>query len=91
MVSRLAISWAIIGCLSVIGYLSIFGSNFIDVFAQDAEELIVRRVAVWDLFYQGMVAAFVVGALVQGTLVYIYWRFRESNPKNKPRTEKKEA
>jgi heme/copper-type cytochrome/quinol oxidase subunit 2 len=91
MVSRLAISWTMIGCLSVIGYLSIFGSNFTYVFAQEAEELIVRRVAIWDLFYQGMVAAFVVGALVQGTLIYIYWRFRESNPKNKPRTEKKEA
>ncbi|MGA7369852.1 MAG: hypothetical protein WBX01_12035 [Nitrososphaeraceae archaeon] len=91
MVSRLTISWAMIGCLSVIGYLSFFGSNFIDVFAQGAEELIVRRVAIWDLFYQGMVAAFVVGALVQGTIIYIYWRFRESNPKNKPRTEKKEA
>lgn len=90
MVSRLAISWTMIGCLSVIGYLSIFG-NFNTVFAQGAEELIIRRVAVWDLFYQGMVAAFVVGALVQGTLVYIYWRFRESNPKNKPRTQKKEA
>ena len=91
MVSRLAISWTMIGCLSVIGYLSSFEINFIDVFAQEAEELIVRRVAIWDLFYQGMVAAFVVGALVQGTLIYIYWRFRESNPKNKPRTEKKEA
>lgn len=91
MVSRLAISWAMIGCLSVVGYFSIFGSNFIDVFAQDAEELFIRRVAIWDLFYQGMIAAFVVGALVQGTLVYIYWRFRESNPKNKPRTEKMEA
>jgi heme/copper-type cytochrome/quinol oxidase subunit 2 len=91
MVSRLTISWTMIGCLSVIGYLSIFGSNFTDVLAQEAEELIVRRVAIWDLFYQGMVAAFVVGALVQGTLIYIYWRFRESNPKNKPRTEKKEA
>lgn len=91
MVSRLAISWTMIGCLSFIGYLSSFEINFIDVFAQEAEELIVRRVAIWDLFYQGMVAAFVVGALVQGTLIYIYWRFRESNPKNKPRTEKKEA
>jgi heme/copper-type cytochrome/quinol oxidase subunit 2 len=80
-----------IGCLLVIGYFSIFGSNLIDVFAQEAEELIVRRVAIWDLFYQGMVAAFVVGALVQGTLIYIYWRFRESNPKNKPRTEKREV
>jgi heme/copper-type cytochrome/quinol oxidase subunit 2 len=91
MVSRLAISWTMIGCLSLIGFLSIFGSNFIDIFAQEAEDLIVRRVAIWDLFYQGMVAAFVVGALVQGTLIYIYWRFRESNPKNKPRTAKKEA
>lgn len=91
MVSRLAISWTMIGCLTVIGYMSIFGNNFINVSAQQAEELIVRRVAIWDLFYQGMVAAFVVGALVQGTLIYIYWRFRESNPRNKPRTEKREA
>jgi heme/copper-type cytochrome/quinol oxidase subunit 2 len=91
MVSRLAISWTMIGCLSLIGYLSIFEINFIDVFAQEAEELIVRRVAIWDLFYQGMVAAFVVGALVQGTLIYIYWRFRETNPKNKVRTQDKEA
>jgi heme/copper-type cytochrome/quinol oxidase subunit 2 len=91
MVSRLAISWTMIGCLSVISYLSIFEINFIDVFAQQAEELIVRRVAIWDLFYQGMVAAFVVGALVQGTLIYIYWRFRETNPKNKVRTQDKEA
>jgi heme/copper-type cytochrome/quinol oxidase subunit 2 len=91
MVSRLAISWTMIGCLSVIGYLSIFEINFIDVFAQEAEELIVRRVAIWDLFYQGMVAAFVVGALVQGTLIYIYLRFRETNPKNKVRTQDKEA
>ncbi|MGB7883234.1 MAG: heme transporter CcmC [Nitrososphaeraceae archaeon] len=91
MVSRLAISWTMIGCLSVIGYLSIFEINFIDVFAQEAEELIVRRVAIWDLFYQGMVAAFVFGALVQGTLIYIYWRFRETNPKNKVRTQDKEA
>jgi heme/copper-type cytochrome/quinol oxidase subunit 2 len=91
MVSRLAVSWTMIGCLTVIGYMSIFGNNFINVSAQEADELIVRRVAIWDLFYQGMVAAFVVGALVQGTLIYIYWRFRESNPRNQPRTEKKEA
>lgn len=80
-----------IGCLSVICYLSIFGGNFIDVFAQQAEELIVRRVAIWDLFYQGMIAAFVVGALVQGTVIYLVWRFRESNPRNKPRTERRQA
>jgi heme/copper-type cytochrome/quinol oxidase subunit 2 len=91
MVSRLAISWTMIGCLSVICYLSILGSSFANVFAQQAQDLVVRRVAIWDLFYQGMVAAFVVGALVQGTLVYIYWRFRESNPKNRVRSQNKEA
>jgi heme/copper-type cytochrome/quinol oxidase subunit 2 len=87
MVSRLAISWTMIGCLSILVYLSVMESNLVNVYAQQAEELIVRRVAIWDLFYQGMVAAFVVGALVQGTLIYIYWRFRESNPKNRVRTQ----
>ena len=87
MVSRLAISWTIIGCLSILVYLSVMESNLVNVYAQQAEQLIVRRVAIWDLFYQGMVAAFVVGALVQGTLIYIYWRFRESNPKNRVRTQ----
>mgnify|MGYP003289689082 CR=1 FL=1 len=87
MVSRLAISWTMIGCLSILVYLSVMESNLVNVYAQQAEQLIVRRVAIWDLFYQGMVAAFVVGALVQGTLIYIYWRFRESNPKNRVRTQ----
>ena len=62
MVSRLTISWAMIGCLSVIGYFSIFGSNFIDVFAQEAEELIVRRVAIWDLFLSGYGSGFCSGS-----------------------------
>jgi hypothetical protein len=91
VVSRLAISWTMIGCLSFFVYLSIMESNIVNVYAQQAEELIVRRVAIWDLFYQGMVAAFVVGALVQGTLIYIYWRFRESNPKNRVRTQNQEV
>ncbi len=43
-----------------------------------------RRVEIWALFYRGMVAAFVVGALVQGAIVYIAWRFRESNRKTWP-------
>lgn len=80
-----------IGCLSVIVCISLLETSTIDIFAQETEELVVRRVAVWDLFYQGMVAAFVVGALVQGTLVYIYWRFRESNPRNRVRTQGKEV
>lgn len=91
MVSGFGISWTMIGCLSVIVCISLLETSTIDIFAQETEELVVRRVAVWDLFYQGMIAAFVVGALVQGTLVYIYWRFRESNPRNRVRTQGKEV
>jgi nicotinamide riboside transporter PnuC len=49
------------------------------------EEIVVRRVEIWGLFYRLMVVAFVVGAVVQGTIIYVCWRFRESNKKNKPR------
>jgi hypothetical protein len=49
------------------------------------EEIVIRRVEIWGLFYRLMVVAFVVGAVVQGTIIYISWRFRESNKKNQPR------
>jgi hypothetical protein len=49
------------------------------------EEMVIRRVEIWGLFYRLMVVAFVVGAVVQGTIIYISWRFRESNKKNQPR------
>ncbi len=48
------------------------------------QNYVLRRVAIWDLFYRGMVAAFVVGALVQGSIVYVSWRFRETNKKTHP-------
>jgi len=50
-----------------------------------SEEAVFRRVEIWGLFYRLMVVAFVVGAVVQGTIIYITWRFRESNKKNQPR------
>jgi uncharacterized protein (DUF2062 family) len=49
------------------------------------EELIIRRVEIWGVFYRLMVVAFVVGAVVQGAIIYVCWRFRESNKKNWPR------
>jgi heme/copper-type cytochrome/quinol oxidase subunit 2 len=51
---------------------------------------VLRRVAIWDLFYRGMVAAFIVGAIVQGSIVYVAWRFRESNKKTYPPQESRE-
>ena len=60
-------------------------SSFDTVFAQEGEEYVIRRVEIWSLFYRLMVAAFVVGAVVQGAIVYVCWRFRESHKKNKVR------
>ena len=56
-----------------------------NAFAQSTEEYVVRRIEIWGLFYRLMVVAFVVGAVVQGSIVYVCWRFRESNPKNRQR------
>jgi heme/copper-type cytochrome/quinol oxidase subunit 2 len=50
---------------------------------QGVEQYVLRRVEIWGLFYRLMVAAFVVGAVVQGTIIYVCWRFRESSPLNR--------
>ena len=60
-------------------------SSFENVFAQESEQFVIRRVEIWALFYRLMVAAFVVGAVVQGAIVYVCWRFRESHKKNRLR------
>lgn len=52
-----------------------------------AQNYVLRRVAIWDLFYRGMVAAFVVGALVQGAVLYVSWKYRESNKNTFPPRE----
>ncbi len=52
---------------------------------QNPQQYVLRRIDIWGLFYRLMVAAFVVGAVVQGCIVYVCWRFRESNPKNRVR------
>jgi heme/copper-type cytochrome/quinol oxidase subunit 2 len=55
-------------------------------FAQGAEpgEYLDRRVIIWNLFFRMMTVAFTVGAVVAGTMIWLVWRFRESNPKAKP-------
>ena len=81
--------------------LSVSFTSFIFSFAQTAvaqeseeqvptegsasEEAVFRRVEIWGLFYRLMVIAFTVGAVVQGVIIWICWRFRESNKKNQPR------
>jgi heme/copper-type cytochrome/quinol oxidase subunit 2 len=65
--------------ISVISFLSFITI----VYGQaEAEELMIRRVEIWALFYRLMIVAFIVGAVVQGTIIYVCWRFRESHKKN---------
>jgi len=55
------------------------------VFAQEEPgEYLDRRVVIWNLFFRMMVVAFTIGAVVSGTMVWLIWRFRESNPNAKP-------
>jgi len=56
------------------------------VFAAGDEpgEYLDRRVIIWNLFYRLMTVAFVVGAVVSGTMIWQCWRFRESHPNAKP-------
>src|SRR5919202_2381347 len=75
--------------------VGIFILSFIIVpaFAQEsssssqAQQYLNRRVEIWGLFYRGMVAAFVVGAVVQGSIIYVAWRFREGHKKNRIPTD----
>ena len=56
------------------------------VFAAGDEpgEYLDRRVIIWNLFFRMMTIAFVVGAVVSGTMIWQCWRFRESHPNAKP-------
>ena len=54
------------------------------VFGQETtQRYLSARIEIWSLFYRLMVVAFVIGAVVMGTLTYVIWRFRESHPKNR--------
>lgn len=62
--------------------ISLFGID--SAFAQEsADGYILHRVEIWGLFYRLMVVAFVIGAVVMGSIFYVVWRFRESHPKNR--------
>ena len=72
--------------LFAILYLSYFEQAFgqeSSVSDPTADSYVIRQVEVWGLFYRMMVAAFIVGAIVQGTILYVCWRYRESHKRNK--------
>lgn len=61
----------------------VFGQEESSVSDPTADSYIIRQVEVWGLFYRMMVAAFIVGAVVQGVILYVCWRYRESHKRNR--------
>jgi heme/copper-type cytochrome/quinol oxidase subunit 2 len=80
--STLVLIFALVAALTILGVDSAS-------FAQEGgagtgtQQYIIARVEIWALFYRLMVVAFVIGAVVMGTITYVVWRFRESHPKNR--------
>ena len=75
--------WMLLAFLPILTIL--YASFFEQVFAQETrspEGYVLRNVEVWGLFFKLMVAAFTVGAIVQGVILYVCIRYRESHKKN---------
>ncbi|HET7389285.1 MAG TPA: heme transporter CcmC [Nitrososphaeraceae archaeon] len=84
--SKWGLLLAVLVPLAAVSVMSfVVGLAFGQESSSQPQQILDRRVEIWALFYRGMVAAFVVGAVVQGSIVYVGWRFRESHPKNKPK------
>jgi predicted secreted protein len=84
MASNLTIWRTVLFAVLPIIVISILSVTIAIAYGQSSghpQNYVLRRVEIWGLFYRGMVAAFIVGALVQGCIVYVAWRFRESNTK----------
>ena len=75
----------IIGLCIVLSILIIMPSlQYALAQGDEAGEYLDRRVVIWNLFFRMMTVAFVIGAVVSGTLIWLIWRFRESHPKATP-------
>ena len=69
--------------LVLISVLTLLGLNSAAFAQETTERYLSARIEIWALFYRLMVVAFVIGAVVMGTMTYVIWRFRESHPKNR--------
>ena len=73
--------------LAIVPVVVILYFNTIEsAFGSEPGEYVIRQAETWALFYRMMVAAFIVGAVVQGTVLYVCWRYRESHKKNRINT-----
>jgi len=74
---------ALVLILVLIAVLTLLGVNSAAFAQETTERYLSARIEIWALFYRLMVVAFVIGAVVMGTMTYVIWRFRESHPKNR--------
>jgi heme/copper-type cytochrome/quinol oxidase subunit 2 len=84
MLSHYSKSWLLLTIASLVT-ISLLSLAEYALAQESAEDYVIRRVEIWSTFYRLMIIAFVVGAVVLGTIVYIIWRYRESNKKNQPK------
>ena len=85
MLSHYSKSWLLLAIVSPLVTISLLSLAEYALAQESAEDYVIRRVEIWGTFYRLMIIAFVVGAVVQGSIVYIIWRYRESNKKNQPK------
>ncbi len=74
---------ALVLILVSVAMLTLLGVNSAAFGQETTERYLSARIEIWALFFRLMVVAFVIGAVVMGTMTYVVWRFRESNPKNR--------
>jgi heme/copper-type cytochrome/quinol oxidase subunit 2 len=74
---------ALVLILVLIAVLTLLGVNSAAFAQETTERYLSARIEIWALFYRLMVVAFVIGAVVMGTMTYVVWRFRESHPRNR--------
>ena len=74
----------IIGLFMILSVIIFPSLQFAFAAGDEPGEYLDRRVEIWNLFFRMMTVAFVIGAVVSGTLIWLIFRFRESNPKAKP-------
>jgi len=80
------VSYSTLGLILILALtltLLVTGSASTSFGQETTERYLIARVEIWALFYRLMVVAFVIGAVVMGTITYVVWRFRESHPKNR--------
>ena len=67
---------ALVLILVLIAVLTLLGVNSAAFAQETTERYLSARIEIWALFNRLMVVAFVIGAVVMGTMTYVVWRFR---------------